>query len=111
MENTRIIKLLKFLQEDENDPFLLYALATEYNNAGEKGLALQYYEGLVANHPNYIGTYYHLGKLYLLLNEEEKAISTFQEGMKIARLIRDQHAYNELQGIYNQAAGLDYEDD
>lgn len=111
MENTRIQKLLDFLQEDGNDPFLLYALATEYNNLGDVDLALKYYEDLVQSHPNYVGTYYHLGKLYLKLNKDEKGIAVLQNGMKVAREIRDNHAFNELQSAYNQAAGLDYEDD
>lgn len=111
MENTRINKLLQFLEEDKNDPFILYALATEYNNSGEKQLALNYYELLVKAHESYVGTYYHLGKLYESLDRLDNALQTYEAGMSIARMQRDQHAFNELQGAYNQAAGLDYEDD
>lgn len=111
MENTRIIKLLKFLEESPNDPFLIYALATEYNGMGEKSVAQKYYEDLVQNHPDYVGTYYHLAKLYLEHQDEEKALKTYQDGMKVARAQKEHHAFNELQNAYNLAAGLDYEDD
>lgn len=111
MENTRIIKLLKFLEESPNDPFLIYALATEYNNLGDRGMAQKFYEELINNHPDYVGTYYHLAKFYLLQNEMDKALKTYKDGMAIARSQRDQHAFSELQTAYNQAAGLDYEDD
>ena len=77
MSTTRLSKLLDFLESDPNDPFILYALATEYN----------------------------------ALNDKEKAIEIYQKGMQVARNKRDMHAFSELQGAYNSAAGLDYEDD
>ena len=43
--------------------------------------------------------------------EKDKAIDIYQKGMLIARSKRDMHAFSELQGAYNTAAGLDYEDD
>ncbi|RYE50866.1 MAG: tetratricopeptide repeat protein [Sphingobacteriales bacterium] len=111
MQNTRITKLLEFLEADANDPFVLYALATEYNNMGNNEKALDYYLNLINNHPHYVGTYYHLGKLYERTGEGEKAIVIYQQGMQIAREKREMHAFSELQGAYNKAAGLDYEDD
>lgn len=111
MQSTRLTKLLEFLQSDPNDPFVLYALATEYNTANETEKALEYYLKLTAEHPGYVGTYYHLGKLYEKLQETEKAIEIYQKGMAAARTKRDMHAFSELQGAYNSAAGLDYEDD
>jgi tetratricopeptide (TPR) repeat protein len=111
MENTRINKLLEFLKNDGNDPFVLYALATEYNNKNDIEQALSYYLRLTAGHPDYVGTYYHLGKLYEGQGETDKAIATYQTGMQVARNKRDMHAFSELQGAYNKAAGLDYEDD
>ena len=111
MQNTRLSKLLEFLANDSNDPFVLYALATEYNAINDKKNAFEYYLKLVADHPNYVGTYYHLGKLYEKENEKEKAIAIYQQGMIQARAKRDMHAFSELQGAYNSAAGLDYEDD
>jgi len=43
--------------------------------------------------------------------KKEEAISVYQTGMNAARQKRDMHALSELQGAYNTAAGLDYEDD
>ncbi|ACU04263.1 MULTISPECIES: heme biosynthesis protein HemY [Pedobacter] len=111
MQSTRIAKLLEFLQSDPNDPFVLYALATEYNTSNDTEKALEYYLRLTTDHPDYVGTYYHLGKLYEQLQQTEKAIEIYQKGMLAARNKRDMHAFSELQGAYNSAAGLDYEDD
>jgi tetratricopeptide (TPR) repeat protein len=111
MQNQRLTKLFEFLEADPTDSFILYAIATEYNTQGESDEALKYYLKLTEMHPDYVGTYYHLGKLYEKLNDKQKAISIYQTGMQAARNKRDMHAFSELQGAYNSAAGLDYEDD
>ena len=111
MQNTRLAKLLEFLESDPNDSFILYALATEYNSLNDTKKAFDYYLKLVNEHPDYVGTYYHLGKLYEKEGQKSEAISTYQKGIAAARAKRDMHALSELQGAYNTAAGLDYEDD
>ncbi|MBB2144966.1 tetratricopeptide repeat protein [Pedobacter sp. LMG 31464] len=111
MQNTRLAKLLEFLNNEPNDPFILYALATEYNSLNDTENAFAYYLKLVDEHPTYIGTYYHLGKLYEKHTQKDKAIEIYQKGIAAARAKRDMHALSELQGAYNSAAGLDYEDD
>ncbi|HEX8607793.1 MAG TPA: tetratricopeptide repeat protein [Pedobacter sp.] len=111
MQSTRLAKLLEFLESDPNDPFILYALATEYNSLNDVEKAFTYYMKLVAEHPDYVGTYYHLGKLYEKEGDSEAAIGVYQKGMIAARAKRDMHAFSELQGAFNSASGLDYEDD
>ncbi|WP_158799558.1 tetratricopeptide repeat protein [Pedobacter sp. L105] len=111
MQNTRLNKLLTFLATEPNDPFILYALATEYNSLNDTAEAFHYYLKLVAEHPDYVGTYYHLGKLYQKEGQPDKAVEIYQLGMQSARKKGDRHAFSELQGAYNLAAGLDYEDD
>jgi len=111
MSTTRLSKLLDFLESDPNDPFILYALATEYNAQNDKEKAYSFYLQLTDQHPDYVGTYYHLGKLLEKDGQKGKAIEIYQKGMQVARNKRDMHAFSELQGAYNSAAGLDYEDD
>lgn len=111
MQSNRLEKLLEFLQNEPEDEFLLYALATEYLRLNETDKALQYYENLVNNHPDYVGTYYHLGKLYEALNRKPDAISTYERGMEVAKKKRDNHAFSELQAVYREATGWDDDDD
>ncbi|SKB36050.1 hypothetical protein [Daejeonella lutea] len=111
MHQIRLLKLLNFLESEPNDPFLKYALATEYLNAKELDKSLEYYEDLLMNHPEYVGTYYHAGKLYEQLNRKDDAIATYKKGMEVSRSAKDMHAFSELQGVYNSIMGLDYEDD
>lgn len=111
MHQIRLQKLLNFLENEPNDPFLKYALATEYFNLKDYEQALQYYEDLISNHPDYVGTYYHLGKLYEIIDRKEDAIITYKIGMEVSRKAGNMHAFSELQGVFNSAMGLDYEDD
>jgi len=111
MEINRLDKLLAFIKNEPNDEFLKYALATEYLRLNQADKALAYYEDLVDNHPNYTGTYYHLGKLYEALNRKADAIATYETGMKITKEKRDNHAFSELQAVYREAIGYDEDDD
>ena len=111
MDTDRLDKLLAFIHNEPNDEFLKYALATEYLRLNDTDKALSYYEDLVNNHPNYSGTYYHLGKLYEALNRKEDAIRIYETGMQITKAKRDNHAFAELQGVYNAATGFGDDDD
>src|SRR3954469_11172859 len=102
MEISRLDKLLAFIQNEPEDEFLKYALATEYLRLNETDKALFYYEDLITNHPGYTGTYYHLGKLYEALNRKEDAMATYEAGMKITKEKRDNHAFSELQAVYRE---------
>lgn len=111
MHHIRLQKLLDFLKNEPNDPFLKYAIATEYFSQNDLEKALFYFDDLLTQHPDYVGTYYHAGRLYERLDRKEEAIEIYQNGMKMARKVGDNHAYSELQTVYNAAIGLDYEDD
>ena len=111
MQNTRLDKLLEFFKNEPEDEFLKYALATEYLRLNDTDKALFYYEDLVNNHPRYVGTYYHLGKLYEALNRVEDAIAVYEKGMLIAKEARDNHALSELQAVYMELKGFDDDDD
>ena len=102
MQTGRLEKLLEFIKAEPGDPFLKYALATEYLRLNDSGKALEYYEDLVNNHPDYTGTYYHLGKLYEALNRRDDAIKIYETGMQITREKRDNHAYSELKAVYDE---------
>src|SRR5476651_2706495 len=97
MQVNRLEKLLEFIKNEPEDPFLKYALATEYLRMNQTDKALSYYEDLVNNHPGYTGTYYHLGKLYEALDRKPDAITIYEKGMEITKQKRDNHAYSELQ--------------
>ncbi len=92
----RLPRILQMLENQPEDAFLLYALAKEYEKAGEQQKALQAFLKLQSLHPDYVGFYYHLGKLYEKLGQTDKARETYAEGMERCRAVGDQHAYSEL---------------
>lgn len=84
MAEDRLGKLLEFYRADPEDAFTRFALAQEYAKHGEIARARSHYEDLVATAPEYTGTYYHLGKLYLALGEHIQAARVFRLGMDAA---------------------------
>ena len=80
----RLQQLLAFYADDPTDAFTLYALATEYR-AHEPERAWEYYQKLLAEHPAYVGTYYHAGKLLEQFEKKEEAEKVYRTGLVIAR--------------------------
>src|SRR5690554_3003486 len=93
---SRLDKLRAFLEENPQDPFLHYAIASELLKLGDNDGALAGFEGMLRDFPDYVGTYYHLGKLYEELGDFEKATVTYQQGMQVAQKVGDRNTLNEL---------------
>lgn len=112
MNNNRLEQLISILENGSKDPFIRYAIATEYLKDNQVQEALLYYEELIENNPDYIGTYYHLGKLYSQLQRIEDAKLIFEQGIERAKESKNIHALSELQQIYQSTIlGLDDEYD
>lgn len=93
------LELLKsMLEKNPKDSFLLFAIAKEYEGLGNNKAALDFFLSLRESQPDYVGLYYHLGKLYEKNEEIEKAFFTYKDGMEVAKAAGDQHALNELTG-------------
>jgi tetratricopeptide (TPR) repeat protein len=107
---SRLDQLLAFYAEDPQDPFTIYAIATEYRPF-DPNKAIYYYEILLQEHENYVGTYYHAAKLYDELGQKDDAERVYKKGLRISRQEGNMHAFAELQQAYNKFMGLDYEDE
>jgi tetratricopeptide (TPR) repeat protein len=101
----RLKTLLQMWEQEPGDAFLAYALATEYRLT-DQAKAREYYEYLLATHPDYTATYYHLAALYHQLGETALAANTYELGLSACRRMGDRHALNELQRAYQ-----DFEDE
>lgn len=98
MSSTRLQQLIALQKATPNDPFLDFAIAKEYEKQGDYNNALESYQKLVTVHADYVGTYYHLAKLYEKLDQITEAWQTYNTGMQVAKQQKDQHAFNELAG-------------
>lgn len=94
--SSKIFLLARQIRENQNDSFLKFALALELLKTGDEHKAQQLFEHIAKTDPNYVGVYYHLGALYTRLGKNKKAKSTYNKGIEVARLLRDEHARNEL---------------
>jgi len=96
----RIEQVKEMLEVSPHNNFLRHALALEYIKDGNDTGARQLFEAVLTDSPEYVGTYYHLGKLLERLGETTLAITWYEKGMKEAKQAGNRHAYNELQTAY-----------
>jgi len=101
MNEQRLAFLMQYLEETPYDPFTIYAIANEYLGDDDQK-ALEYFELLIDNHPDYIATYYHLANLYRDLGNAEKARITYESGIEKALKAGDSFAHRELRNAYDE---------
>ena len=92
----RLTYLLQLLETSPRDSFVLFATAKEYEKQDNLAQALAYYEQLRRTDPDYVGLYYHLGKLHEQAGRFDTAVATYREGITVARQAGDHHALGEL---------------
>lgn len=108
---SRLERLQQFLAEQPNDAFILFAIAKEHEKANNDVSALDFYQKIEQTTPQYVGLYYHLGKLFERQNDREQALATYRKGIEVARAERDFHALSELQGAKMNLGDYDDDDD
>lgn len=81
----RLEQLKEMNEADPDDAFVHYALAKEYEYAGMPETALECYNGLMKNHPQYVGLYYHLGSLLEKLSDPQKALVVYEKELALLR--------------------------
>lgn len=96
----RIERLKEFLKANPNDSFVQHALALEYIKIGDDATAHQLFEAVLQRDENYVGSYYHLGKLLERNGDAQGALAVYERGMAKAKEAGEQQAYNELQAAY-----------
>ncbi len=97
----RIEKLKEFLKENVTDDFIQHALALEYIKIDDDAEAEKLFVEILERNPAYIGSYYHLAKLYERTGNEAAAIKTYETGMVMSKET-DKHCYNELRAAYEE---------
>jgi Tfp pilus assembly protein PilF len=97
----RLELLLKYYEDDPNDPFNIYALAIEYLKSDtEKSREL--FDKVMLEHPDYVPTYYHAAKLYQDVGEKDRAASIYEKGIEVALQNKDLKAHRELKSAYDE---------
>ncbi len=105
MEN-RLGKMLEMVEAYPDDSFLNYAIGLEYWKKGDTDKAHRYLAFVKNNDPEYLATYYQLGKVKEDLGYNVEAIQVYDEGIAVAQKQEDQKTLEELQ----EAKGIAEED-
>jgi tetratricopeptide (TPR) repeat protein len=83
--NSRLEQLLEMLKAEPQDAFLRYAVALEYEAAGNIAEAILRIESLISDNPDYLGAYYKLGQLLEASDAKEKALDIYKRGAVVAQ--------------------------
>jgi len=98
----RIDKIKELLVQNPTDSFLQHALALEYIKLGDDESAKVLFIEVLNREPNYVGSYYHLAKLYERNEDFEQAVLWYEKGMEEAKKVGDNHAFGELRAAYEE---------
>jgi tetratricopeptide (TPR) repeat protein len=105
-------QILQLLESAPKDPFLRFALAKEWEAEGNDPAALNIYRSIVNEAPDYVGTYYHLGKTLERMERPNEAWKVYSRGMEVTKRLGEQHAMRELAGARMELGDEeDFEDD
>jgi tetratricopeptide (TPR) repeat protein len=96
MTPERLALIREMLKQNPGDPFLKYAAALEHKKTGDVHTALTYLTELSVDVPDYLATYYQLGKLHEEHNRLNEAIEIYQMGILVAEKQGDNKALSEL---------------
>lgn len=102
----KIRQLARNVQRDPDDTFSKFALALELIKADKVEKALILFESVYRQTPDYVGIYYHLGKLYQMMGNVVRAEEIFREGLGVAEKQGETRTYEEL----SEALGVLHED-
>lgn len=96
--NSKISTLAQQVKKNPNDSFSKFALALELLKIDQNEKALSLFKNIQVADPDYVGVYYHLGKLYEELGKNNLALSCYKDGIVVTNRLKNLHAKSELQG-------------
>lgn len=92
----RIKILSNLLKKEPDDAFLNYALALEHQKKGDIPKAIELLKKIISATPDYLGSYYQLGKIFEEANKIDEAIAFYKEGIIVAKKQGNQKTLGEL---------------
>jgi tetratricopeptide (TPR) repeat protein len=98
----RIEALTEMLSQDPGNAFARYGLAMEYSNTGQLELALQEFQKLLADHPDYTAGYFMAAQALAKGDQQEDAAKMLRDGITIAARKGDTHAQAEMQAMLDE---------
>jgi len=95
-EQQKIKKLALNIKKNPKDSFSKFALALELLKREQVTKAILLFESILEQEPDYLGVYYHLGKLYQQTGNVQKASELFTKGIQLAEEKNNSRTKSEL---------------
>jgi len=95
-KTTNIKRLALFLKKNPNDSFSKFALALELLKQNEVSKSRILFESVLEQDPEYLGVYYHLGKLYEQIGLLKKAKYLYDKGIELSIAQENSRTETEL---------------
>jgi tetratricopeptide (TPR) repeat protein len=97
MSSTDRLKMIEtMLETNPTDSFLHYAAALEHQKNGDHAQAIKIIRGIIKNNPNYLASYYQLGKMLEEKGKIDDAVDVYKAGRTIARQQSDMKTLGEI---------------
>ena len=100
--NNRLDSLLKLLEMEPEDSFLLYGLALEYMSANNLAEAENYFIKLIKHDPDYVASYMQYAGLKEKQNKIDEAKDLYKLGIEKAQKAGDKHAAKEMEDFLDE---------
>lgn len=101
-QKSKIRQLARQIKNNPGDSFSKFALALEFRKEGEFKKARILFEDILSSDPDYVGVYYHLGKLYEALDLLGDAKELYSKGIEIAEQQNENRTKSELKEALTQ---------
>lgn len=88
--------ITEMLVKNPDDTFLNYAAALENKKRNKPKKAISIFKKIVNMDPDYLATYYQLGKLLEEVGKTEEAVEVYKRGRELAKKTKDVKAMGEL---------------
>lgn len=96
MEHNRLEMIQQMLETNPDDSFLQYAAALEYKKNGKSDDSIKILVSIINNDPEYLASYYQLGKLLEEKGSFDEAINYYRLGKEVAKKQGDTKTLGEL---------------
>ncbi len=96
MSTSRLDLIAEMLVKNPDDTFLNYAAALEHKKDNENGKAIRIFKKIIEQDPDYLATYYQLGKLLEETGKSKEALEVYKKGHALAVKTNDVKAVGEL---------------
>ncbi len=92
----RLKMIETMLETNPKDSFLHYAAALEHQKNGDVGASIKIIQKIIKNDPEYLASYYTLGKMLEDKGKMEEAVDVYKAGKSVAKKQNDSKTLGEL---------------